>query len=85
MPLSPAARLNQQGIPNQAAATIVAVAASGASNNANVQALTALTGAVGTPGNVIVDVTATPTQTTINNNFRACEDKINAIIAALKT
>lgn len=54
------------------------------STKPEIVALTSLTGAFGTPGNAIVDVTATPTQTTINNNFRAVEDKINAILAALK-
>ncbi len=43
-----------------------------------------LTGAFGTPGNAIVAVGASFSQTTLNNNFRALEDKINAIIAALK-
>jgi hypothetical protein len=49
-----------------------------------VAALTALTGAFGVTGNAIVDVTATPTQVLVNNNFRVLEDKVNAIIAALK-
>lgn len=43
-----------------------------------------LTGASGTTGNAIVDVGASFNQTTLNNNFRALEDKINAILAALK-
>lgn len=51
---------------------------------AQITALAALTGAFGSTGNAIVDVTATPTQTLVNNNFRVLEDKINAIIAALK-
>lgn len=85
MPLSPAAQLNQQGIPNAAAAKIAQIAASGPSNNANIVALTALTGAFGTPGNAIVDASAAFSQSILNNNFRALEDKINAVIAALKT
>lgn len=51
---------------------------------AQVTALTPLTGASGTTGNAIVDVGASFNQTTLNNNFRALEDKINAVIAALK-
>lgn len=43
-----------------------------------------LTGAFGTTGNAIVDVTATPTQTLINNNFRVLEDKLNEIVAMMK-
>lgn len=46
--------------------------------------IAALTGASGTTGNAIVDVGASFSQTTLNNNFRALEDKINAVIAALK-
>lgn len=49
-----------------------------------IAALTPLTGAFGTTGNAIVDGTATYSQTITNNNNRALEDKINAIIAALK-
>lgn len=43
-----------------------------------------LTGSFGSTGNAIVDVTATPTQTTVNNNFRALQDKVNAIIVVLQ-
>lgn len=43
-----------------------------------------LTGAFGTTGNAVVDVTAAFSQTILNNNFRVLEDKINAILAALK-
>ena len=85
MPLSNAAQLNQQGIPNQAAIKIAQIAASGASTNPNVQALTPLTGAFGTTGNAIVDVGGAFVQATLNDNFRRLEDKINAVIAALKT
>lgn len=49
-----------------------------------VVALTPLTGAFGSAGSAIVDGTATYSQTITNNNNRALEDKINAIIAALK-
>ncbi len=44
-----------------------------------------VTNSNGTPGNTIVDVTATPTQTTINNNFRVLSDKLNAIITVLQS
>lgn len=49
-----------------------------------IAALTPLTGAFGTTGNAIVDGTATYSQTITNDNNRRLEDKINAIIAALK-
>lgn len=49
-----------------------------------VAAITPLTGTSGTTGDAIVDVGASFSQTTLNNNFRALEDKINAVIAALK-
>lgn len=54
------------------------------SAKAQIAALTPLTGAFGTTGNAIVDATSTFSQTITNNNNRALEDKINAIIAALK-
>lgn len=44
-----------------------------------------ITGQTGTGGNVISDVTATPTQALINSNFKVVSDKLNAVIAALKT
>jgi hypothetical protein len=47
--------------------------------------ITALTNANGTSDGTIADVTATPTQTLINNNFRDVSDKINEIITALGT
>ncbi len=53
--------------------------------NTAVVALTPLTGASGTTGNAIVDVGASFNQSTLNNNFRALEDKVNAIIAALQS
>lgn len=43
-----------------------------------------LTSAVGTPAAGTVDVTATPTQATINNNFATLVQRLNAITAALK-
>jgi hypothetical protein len=64
-----------KGLPRSVAKTATKV---------SVQSIAALTGAFGTTGNAIVDVTSTPTQTTVNNNFRVLEDKINAILAALK-
>jgi hypothetical protein len=47
-------------------------------------AITPLTGAFGTTGDAIVDVTGAFVQATLNNNFRRLEDKINALIAASK-
>ena len=46
-------------------------------------AIAVLTGAFGTTGNAIADVTAAFSQTILNNNFRVLEDKVNAILAAL--
>lgn len=46
-------------------------------------AIPVLTGAFGSTGSAIVDATATFSQSITNNNNRALEDKINAIIAAL--
>jgi hypothetical protein len=43
-----------------------------------------LTAATGTASDTIVDVTATPTQTTINNNFKSLSDKMNLLIAELQ-
>lgn len=45
--------------------------------------ITVLTGSFGTTGDAISDVTASFDQTILNNNFRALEDKVNAIHAAL--
>ena len=47
-------------------------------------ALADLTSAVGTPSTGTVDVTATPTQTTVNNNFATIVQRLNVISAALK-
>jgi len=43
-----------------------------------------LTGMTGVAGNALADVTATPTQTLVNNNFRVVGDKINQIVAVLQ-
>lgn len=44
-----------------------------------------ITNTFGTAGQLaIADVTASPTQAAINNNFRVCTDQINAIAALLK-
>lgn len=51
---------------------------------ANHAALTDLTSAAGTGAAGTVDVTATPTQTTINNNFATVVARLNAITAALR-
>ncbi len=53
-------------------------------SKSQVTALTPLTGAFGSTSSAIVDVGASFSQATLNNNFRALEDKINAVIAALK-
>jgi hypothetical protein len=45
--------------------------------------IVALTGSFGTTGDAIADVGGSFSQTTLNNNFRAIEDKVNAIHAAL--
>lgn len=47
-------------------------------------AITDLVASVGTADGTLVDVTATPTQGTINDNFRECQVKLNAILAALR-
>jgi hypothetical protein len=51
---------------------------------ANHAALTDLTSGVGTPAAGTVDVTATPTQTTINNNFATLVTRMNALASALR-
>lgn len=46
-----------------------------------------LTGSVGTPGNALSSVAATfdaTAQGIVNNNFRALQDKVNALIAILQ-
>jgi hypothetical protein len=44
-----------------------------------------LTGAFGSTGNAIADVTGAFSQTILNNNFRAIEDKVNALIVLLQS
>ncbi|MFI0900569.1 hypothetical protein [Streptomyces sp. NPDC020983] len=51
---------------------------------ANSAALTDLTSATGTAGAGTADVTATPTQTTINNNFATLVTRLNALTQALR-
>lgn len=51
---------------------------------ANHSALPDLTSAVGTPAAGTVDVTATPTQTTINNNFATLVTRMNAMAQAMR-
>lgn len=46
--------------------------------------LTDLTSGAGTAAAGTVDVTATPTQTTINSNFATVVTRLNAITAALR-
>jgi hypothetical protein len=46
--------------------------------------LTDLTSAVGTPAAGTVDVTGTPTQSTINNNFATLVSRINVLTQALR-
>lgn len=85
MALSPAAQLNQQGIPNQAASTIASIAVAGTANKAQVTALVALTDSSGgTPSDTIVDVPASYTEATLANQLSSLATKINQIIAALK-
>lgn len=81
MPQSFGASAAQVGMPGQVAKTIQAFMGS---TKPNIVALTALTGAFGSPGSAIVDATASFSQSITNNNNRALEDKINAIIAALQ-
>jgi len=60
------------------------VAANLPSSQAAMQAIVPLTAATGTTGNTIADVGAAFTQATLNNNFKALADKVNAILAQLK-
>lgn len=50
----------------------------------NYGAIPDITGATGTANGAIEDVTGTPTQSAINNNFKECADKINAILAVMR-
>lgn len=47
-------------------------------------AIVDLVDAFGTADGTIADVTATPTQALINDNFKDCQAKINGILAALR-
>jgi hypothetical protein len=47
-------------------------------------AITTLTGAFGTSGTAIVDVTGAFSQSILNDNFRRLQDRVNAITAALR-
>lgn len=79
-----AVRLAELSMPTELARETAAQINSGTAQKSQIVALTALTGAFGTPGNAVVDVGASFVQATLNNNFRVLEDKINAVIAALK-
>ena len=90
MPLSPAAQLNQQGIPNQAAGKIAQIAANGTANKAAVAAVTALTvtattGTLPTPdGSVTIANAATPTVLELQEFCVEINAKLNALRAALQ-
>lgn len=72
-------------VPELAVAVSNAIA-SGASTNAAVAALVALTDSSGgTPGNTIADVPASYTEATLANQLSSLAAKINAVVAALKT
>lgn len=60
------------------------VAAGIPSAQAAMLAIVPLTAATGTTGNTVVDVGAAFNQATLNNNFKAISDKLNAILAQLK-
>lgn len=47
-------------------------------------AIVSLTAASGTANNVVVDVTASPTQALINDNFKDVASKINEILVELR-
>lgn len=55
------------------------------SANATIQAMTNLTGAFGSTGTAIVDVTASFSQSILNNNFRVLQDRLNALTTALRS
>jgi len=55
------------------------------SANATIQAMTNLTGAFGSTGTAIVDVTAAFSQSILNNNFRVLQDRLNALTTALRS
>lgn len=82
--MADAKRLVELSMVPPLAAEVATQINSGTAQKAQIAALTPLTGAFGTTGSAIVDGTATYSQTITNNNNRALEDKINAIISALK-
>jgi hypothetical protein len=47
--------------------------------------ITSLVNTFGVSDGTIEDVTATPTQAAVNNNFRELSDKVNAILVAMRT
>lgn len=77
-------RLAELSMPTELAKEVANQIDGAVATKAQIAALTPLTGAFGSTGSAIVDGTATYSQTITNNNNRALEDKINAIIAALK-
>lgn len=89
-PLGLAAQLNQQGIPNQAAAKIVQVASNSVATKASVVALTPLTvtattGTLPTPdGSVTFANAATPTVTELLEAVVELNAKVNAMRTALQ-
>ena len=48
-------------------------------------AITDLTAATGTADNTVADVGGSFNQTTLNNNFKDLAEKVNAILAVLRT
>lgn len=54
------------------------------SANVTIQAMTNLTGAFGSTGTAIVDVTGAFSQSILNNNFRVLQDRLNALTTALR-
>lgn len=77
-------RLAELSMPTELAKEVANQIDGAVAAKAQVAALTALTGAFGSTGNAIVDASGAFSQSILNNNFRALEDKINAVIAALK-
>lgn len=84
MPQSFADSMSQLGMDPTLARALQTSAGINGNLKPAITAITPLTGAFGTTGTAIVDVTGTFSQTILNDNFRRLEDKINAVIAALK-
>lgn len=78
--------VDQDGTPTLRPLTLSAVPASGnvttTIGDSGISGLTPLTAATGTPSNTVSDVGASFNQATLNNNFKALSDKVNAIIGA---